>query len=450
MAKIVIIGAGLTGLSAAYHLELAGYTDFKIFEKESSVGGLCRSVIQDGFTFDYTGHLLHISNPYFQELIQKFIGWDELNLIQRRSYVYSHQTYTNYPFQTNLYGLPTDVITECIVGFINRPRSKSNSNFYQWALANFGYGLTRHFFAPYQSKIFGYDIRKVTADWTGRFVPTTSIEQMIAGAISDQTDTVGYNANFFYPKTGGIFSWVNKFAKQIKTPINTNHCVQKINLKQKTISFTNGQSEKYEYLINTMPLDLCLKLVAPTSNLDFTTAQNKLICNSVINFNLGINRSDISDKHWIYFPEKEFPFYRLGFYHNFSPLLTPPSCSSIYGEFAYVNKGRNWQHQTLQLALQKTKALFQIAPDQILTEKIIPISHAYVIYNFWRAQNLPKLLNRLTQNQIYSCGRYGAWKYSSMQEAVLDGQTVISQILKKVEPQCHLKPLCPTMPTVMS
>ena len=67
MAKIVIAGAGLTGLSTAYHLEKNKFDDFEIYEKENEVGGLCRSVKQDGFTFDYTGHLLHINDIYFEK-----------------------------------------------------------------------------------------------------------------------------------------------------------------------------------------------------------------------------------------------------------------------------------------------------------------------------------------------------------------------------------------------
>lgn len=65
MAEVVIIGAGLTGISTAYHFEHYGFDDYILFEKESMPGGLCRSIMQDGFTFDYTGHLLHINNPMF-------------------------------------------------------------------------------------------------------------------------------------------------------------------------------------------------------------------------------------------------------------------------------------------------------------------------------------------------------------------------------------------------
>ncbi len=124
MAKIVIIGAGLTGLSTAYHFEKKGFSDFSIFEKESEIGGLCRSVQQDGFTFDYTGHLLHTSDTYFRKIIEELVGIENLHTITRRSFIYSHDTFTPYPFQINLQGLPTKVIAECIEGFIKRKKIK--------------------------------------------------------------------------------------------------------------------------------------------------------------------------------------------------------------------------------------------------------------------------------------------------------------------------------------
>ncbi len=207
MDKIVIIGAGLTGLSAAYHLENKGHYNFKIYEKDALPGGLCRSVVQDGFTFDYTGHLLHISDSYFESLINKFIGKENLNTINRRSFIYSQDTFTNYPYQTNLFGLPQNVIDECIKGFINRPKKLASNNFYDWAVSKFGIGMAKHFFIPYQTKIFDYDINKVTASWTGRFVPQTSLKQIIDGATKCPAPAVGYNSTFFYPKHGVLYSY---------------------------------------------------------------------------------------------------------------------------------------------------------------------------------------------------------------------------------------------------
>ncbi len=433
MGNIVILGAGLTGLSAAYHLEKKGYNNFEIFEKEKTPGGLCRSIYQDGFTFDFTGHLLHTSDPYFRELIDSIVGFDQFNSIRRRAFVYSQDRYTPYPFQINLHGLPTKTITDCIVGFVGRNTSiKQPKSFTQWVLKHFGPGFARHFFFPYQKKIFAYDIRKLSASWTGRFVPSTSLEQIIQGTVhNNEHADIGYNAHFWYPKQGGIMSWVHTLAKHIKKPIHTNFCVKSIDIRNKQIMFENGHVTSFDYLINTIPLDTFLAYLQEKASTTLARARKHLLCNSVINFNLGITRPDLSDKHWIYFPEPKYPFYRIGFPHNFSQAAVPPGCSSLYGEFAHINKSSGWVRSTLAKSLTMTKKFLNISNNEIKTEKVIPISHAYVIYDTWRDKHVPKLLKRLEEHNMYSTGRYGAWKYASMQEAILDGKKVAEIITNK-------------------
>ena len=431
MASIVIIGAGLTGISTAYHLEKLGITDYKLFEKHPTPGGLCRSIVQDGFTFDYTGHLLHIGDSYFRSLIEKVIGFDQFNTIERRSFVYSQDTFTPYPYQINLYGLPPQTIIDCIHGYITRPTIETPITFHDWVMSNFGSGFAKHFFFPYQGKIFAYDVEKLTASWTNKFVPSTSLEQILYGALSNQKHSaVGYNAQFFYPKHGGIYSWVKQFAHAIKKPIYTDMTVQTINSKTKEIVFDNGHIERYEILINTMPLNRLLNSIKEPSNSFMHTAAQHLKCNQVINFNLGLDH-DISDKHWIYYPEKKYPFYRIGFPHNFAPSMAPTGCSSLYGEFAHINQSADWIHQTQTDAITSIKKLFKIADKNIITQVTIPISHAYVIFDQWRDTHLPTVLARLQEQSIYSIGRYGAWKYASMQDAVLDGKTMATIIKEK-------------------
>jgi protoporphyrinogen oxidase len=430
MAEVVILGAGLTGISAAYHLEQQQFSDYKIFEKEKNSGGLCRTVNQDGFTFDYTGHLLHISDPYFKSLISKYVGFEHFNTIFRKSFVYSQDVYTRYPYQVNLFGLPVETIAACIEGFVKRPQKKSMpKSFKSWVLQNFGSGFGKYFFFPYQEKIFSYDIHKLSASWTGRFVPQTSLPELIQGATQDYSDAqIGYNSTFFYPKSGGIQFWVDKFAQAVAQPIHTEFCVKSIDIKNKIITFTNGAQESYKKLITTIPLDTLLALIIEPTDLTIKQARHKLLCNSVINFNLGINRPDLSDKHWIYYPEEKYPFYRIGFPHNFTEQAVPTGCSSLYGEFSYINNTPEEINNKLQYALSATRNLLFIDQKDILVEKIIDIKHAYVIYNNWRDKHLPLLLNTLATYDIYSVGRYGAWKYASMQEAILDGKEVVETI----------------------
>lgn len=430
MAEVVILGAGLTGISTAYHLEQKNFFDYQLFERDLTIGGLCGSVLQDGFTFDFTGHLLHINDAYFNTLIDTVVGKEHFNSIVRKSFIYSHNVYTKYPFQINMYGLPPAIIAECIEGFVTRPQTKKEPHsFYDWVLNNFGHGIAQHFFIPFQSKILSYDIKKVTATWTGRFVPKTTLQQMLLGSLSDIADeAIGYNSNFYYPKKGGIQFWVNKIADQLKKPIKTSYEVVAIDIKNKIIIFSNGHQQPYKQLITTIPLDILLTMLIEPADMQLKKQAKKLVCNSVVNFNLGIANRNISDKHWIYFPEGEYPFYRIGFPHNFSDYAVPAGCSSLYGELSYI-KGNTGVDAALIDSIKKVKQLLHIDDAEIATEKIITISHAYVIYDHWREKNIDKILAQLKEHDIYSIGRYGQWKYSSMQEAVLDGKKVVDELI---------------------
>jgi protoporphyrinogen oxidase len=175
-----------------------------VLEKEPEVGGLCRSITSNGFAYDYTGHLLHASDPYVSQLVDQLVGLSTFNYIPRSSFIYSHGVYTKYPFQVNLRGLPAAVIADCIDGFVKRKNIRDPKTFYSWVLKNFGVGFARHFFIPYQEKLFCCDAQKFSAQWTGRFVPQTSLQDIIAGALGVDESPVGYNAHFYYPKSGGI------------------------------------------------------------------------------------------------------------------------------------------------------------------------------------------------------------------------------------------------------
>lgn len=438
MAKVVIIGAGLTGLSTAYHLEKKGFTDFIIVEKEAQPGGLCRSVKQDGFTFDYSGHLLHSSDDYFSSFLKDIFSDELLNTVQRRSFIYSHDTYTRYPYQINLHGLPPETIIECIEGYVNRKKSiRKPKTFSEWVLKFFGQGLAESFFFPYQAKLLQYDPKKLAASWTGRFVPQTSLRQMLYGALQSSAEKVGYNASFLYPKLG-IQCLIDRLIKKINKPVVTGKAVANIDLKKNVIFFEDGDSESFDIIINTMPLDLLLHSISDHSSTHFNRTAENLLCTSVACLNLGISRNIDAEKHWIYYPEKEYPFYRVGFYHNFSSSLVPASCSSMYVECSYK---KNASYRSLQKMINDVqlniKQLFNIDDSEIIAKNIIKMPHAYVVYDAWRERNLSVLLDGLKREGIYSIGRYGAWKYSSMQESVLDGKKVADTIV--VQPACHFK-----------
>lgn len=433
MVDVVIVGAGLTGLSTAYHLEKNNFHSFKIFEKHDRPGGLLQSVQHEGFTFDHTGHLLHISNPDFYDFLHTTSNIDSYNRVERKTGIFSHNVITDYPFQINLFGLPTDVAVECIEGYVKRAIHLRNPhNFYDWVCKHFGKGMGKHFFFPYNSKILAYDLKKVHPSWTGRFVPSTTLETIIKGTIERKPPSgIGYNSTFYYPKHGGIEFLVKRIVPHLTQPIHSRAEIESIDPVKKQLTFTNGRTEQYSHLISTMPLNHLLSKLTSSSRSSLKQASGRLLCNSVININMGFNVEHLKDMHWIYFPEKSFPFYRLGFWHNVSQSSVPQGHTAVYGELSYIpgTLSQAQLRQKTEAAQSKILEFLGLDKNHVVTTKILHLNHAYVIYDAWREKNLKVLLSELRNLNIYSIGRYGAWKYSSMQEAFLDGKHTAQEIV---------------------
>lgn len=427
MARVVIIGAGITGLSVAHHLEQQGCYDYALFEKEATIGGLCRSIRSDGFTFDYTGHFFHCTNLTTMQELQSIMQSSPMISHVRHSYVYSHETYTPYPYQTNLYGLPVQTIIDCITGYIQRKKTYKNGNFDAWINHHFGTGLAQHFFFPYQEKIFDFPVTKLRTGWV-QGVPQTTLEDILQGALQERkVHSIGYNAHFWYPQYGGIDHLVNALAATLKNHIATNGSVVHIDQQKKTVAFSNGHTEPYEYLVSTIPLNHTLQLIGMHKQ------AKKLLCNSVININLGIKQDDqICNKHWVYFPEKNYTFFRIGLPHTLGS-MAPEGCSSVSIEIATLEPLTHAKINTLKkAAIQQACNILKIKTQDIITEQTLILPHAYVIYDIWREKHLADLLNMLAEGSLYSIGRYGAWKYSSMHDAITDGQVMAAQLLSQI------------------
>lgn len=233
--RIIILGAGLAGLSTAWHLQREGI-NCKTFEKEPEVGGLCRSKDIDGFTFDYDGHLLHFKHYYAFNLIKNLLG-NNLARHERNAWICSYGRYVRYPFQANLYGLPLPIIKECLLGFIqasknNHHNNKKNPNFLNWINQTFGRGIARHFMIPYNSKFWTIPPRELTCEWLDGFIPVPLLGQVIEGTIEESNRQFGYNAKFWYPKRGGINQVPLALARSIKIFIPTAK-FRKLTLKEK-------------------------------------------------------------------------------------------------------------------------------------------------------------------------------------------------------------------------
>jgi protoporphyrinogen oxidase len=275
-------------------------------------------------------------------------------------------------------------------------------------------------------------LRDLGTDWQGRFVPKPAPEELLYGALSDQRRFFGYNATFRYPVRGGIQTLPDALAARVPE-LELGVGVRRVDLSRKTALLSDGRQVRWERLVNTMPLKhflgICDGLPAAVR-----AASEKLVYNTVYNLNLGVRRADVSDKHWVYFPEPKFPFYRVGFPMNFSKRLGPSGASSLYVEIAR-RPGSRFDRERAEAQVLEGLRLCGLLKkgDRIDARLWLPIECAYVVYDRDRAPAMAAIMPWLNAAGVQSIGRYGAWKYSFMEEAVLDGKRCAERLLGRAE-----------------
>ncbi|HHZ83761.1 MAG TPA: protoporphyrinogen oxidase [Nitrospirales bacterium] len=425
---IVIIGAGLAGLSTASFL---GRVPHKVFEREATVGGLCRSHQVDGFTFDQTGHVLHCKSAEIRRFVEKLLG-NTLVSHSRHSAIYSKNVLTPYPFQVHLHGLPQEVIRDCLLGYVSTLVNRESSthtrspSFKAWILDNFGEGIAKHFMVPFNEKLWNVPLEELTTEWTG-LVPRPALQDVINGALGIGDREFGYNTRFFYPRSGGIQALPSALLQRIRS-VECQKEVIEINTKSRRVHFADGSMEHYEALVSTMPLP---ELLRRCTDLPKTLRERgeKLRWTSVYAVNLAVMRKNISSQHWIYFPEKTFPFYRIGFPMNLSPAMGKVGASSIAAEIAR-RPGEDIPRSRL---IKQTRAGLIRAgvcrpDDTFVVSEVRDIPYAYVIFDRERGKIVPKMLGELERRGIYSIGRYGRWEHTSMENAIQQGKDTATRL----------------------
>jgi len=435
--NVIIVGAGLAGLSAAYHLEQGGI-DYGLYERDRKIGGLCKSDKVKGFTFDHTLHVLFVKNQYVKTLIKEIIG-EKFPLHKRRALVHFNGANIPYPFQVFFPMLPfPHVIEDCITGLQRlTERSYGNvetKNLKEWIYHTFGDGIAEHFMIPYNRKLWTIPLGEVVCDWTAKYVPRPNVKEILRFVNKKNPRQMkreyGYNVKFQYPLRGGIEVLPESFASKLNNKrLHLGHEMRTILLREKKILFSNGDTVKWDVLVSTIPLPqlvFCIKDVPST----IREVANNLRYISIYNLNLGIDERETTKAHWIYFPEHTFIFHRVGFPSNLSPHMAPSGASSLSIEISY-SKYKPLPKEKLDSIIVEdlVKARLINSKKAVLVKKAFNLPYAYVIYDQSYNSNRQKILSFLERKGIFSVGRYGSWEYSTMEDAILAGKNVTEQIL---------------------
>ncbi len=423
---VLIVGAGLSGLTAAYDLEAKGI-DFVLVEKNSIPGGLVTTEQKDGFYFDQTGHWLHLRDEAIRNFVDEVVGLDKFVEVERITHIFSFGNFTPYPFQSNLYGLPEDVKKECLKGFIEAWCKKQSSKrlpkpktFLDWVVMHMGEGIAKHFMIPYNKKLWTVHPSEMTPLWCQIYVPIPTLDEVIDGLVTEPDRKIGYNASFIYPKQGGIGILPRGIESKLESKPLYGVGVERMNLRKRRAYLSNGEVVEFKQVISSAPLKRLIEIIedAPESKKQLG---NMLAYQSVLYYNVALNDPPaVPGSHWIYVPEERFVFYRAGFPANAVASLAPKGKGSAYIEISHRGELADedvWE-QVLSGLLESG---IVSSKSDILFHQRRNIEFAYVLFDANYTKSVPRLLSWLESRGILSIGRYGRWTYNSMETAMQDG-----------------------------
>ncbi|PAW37348.1 amine oxidase [Pantoea vagans] len=455
----LIIGAGPTGLSAGYHYGEGAV----LLEKNSTPGGWCRSIDDQGFTFDYAGHIMFSQDPYVLQLYEMLLG-DNLHWQAREAWVYSDGVYTRYPFQSALHGLPVEVVKECVLGAIearygetavaavplDRARARRDccadgaipdegsstgvvegeEDFQHFIMRTWGKGIARHFALPYNQKLWKVPLTDMETSWLGGRVPLPDLSQIIDGALQPLAKPVGPNARFGYPLRGGFQALMSGFLPHLKCTLETDTTLTRIYPQAHVALLADGRHYRYEQLISTMPLPELIKLMGDEVPESVQLAAQQLQFVSVRCVNLGIGRADLTEKHWIYYPGDTL-FHRIFVQGNASPHCNPPGGFGLTCEITYnaANPLPLEGDALIERCRQDCIRVGMItADDPLLCASEVDMPYAYVVYDHARSDNVALIRQWLLTQDIHLSGRYSEWEYYNSDHAFLAGKRAAENV----------------------
>ncbi len=473
--RIAILGAGPTGLGAAFRLKELGYANFQVFDRHNYIGGLAHSFVDDhGFTWDIGGHVMFSHYAYYDRVFEMLMG-DQFTLNNRESWVRMFERWVPYPFQNNIRYLPPQAAFECMSGLIAAQNGKGTvgspadaANFGQFIDAVFGEGIAKHFMRPYNFKVWAHQPEEMNKSWIGERVAVIDVERALKNIMLGQDDFGwGPNNQFKFPLRGGTGEFYRRFGPHLgldpASPtsagghIRLNKRVESIDADRKILFFADGTTARFDTLISAIPLDtLCRGVLVGDVPAEIRHAAGRLLHSSGYMVGLGLKArpetpADTrgvgctpSTKSWMYFPEDNCPFYRATYLSNYSPHMTP-------------DKDRFWSLlcEVSESAQKPTPGDFGKNPDAVINDVIRGCEEAgllnkdgsdrdrivsrwcyYADYSYPtpsvdRDDVLAEIIPWLEARSIYSRGRFGMWKYevANTDHTLMQGVELVNRLI---------------------
>ncbi len=424
----VVIGAGVSGLGFANAWrERHPGAELVVLEAASEPGGYCRTVVRDGFVWDYSGHFFHFKDPSIEGWLRARMPGQDVRTVVKRSQIRYAGRDIDFPFQTHIHQLPHGEFLECLVDVFEASRSVSDAaprSFGDMLVRRFGNGITHKFLRPYNEKLYATDLDRLDASAMGRFFPHANLADIIANMRPKPAGASdgGYNATFTYP-AGGAVQYVHALLRDLPAgAVCCDEPVTAIDLAAREV-ITPRRRIAFDHVVSSAPLPMLARLSGVAHDPAVFSS------NKVLVFNLGFDRKGMRDVHWMYFPDRSIAFYRVGWYDNILP-ARPGAADrmSLYVEIGAAHDAVLDVDALRQRVLDDLRREAIVTDHQLVAHHHVVLDPAYVHITQASLAETARLKAVLAGQGVHSVGRYGGWTYCSIEDNLIETRALAQHL----------------------
>lgn len=448
--RVVILGGGPAGLAAAWKLTQAGYKP-DVIELKPYVGGMAHTMRSDGYLWDFGPHRFHSSNPAIIQEMRNLLG-DELEERYRKTRVFFWKKMYDYPLNAGnlLKSLPWHVAVTCFLDFAktvakNKIKPSPDDNFESWVVNRFGRRLYDIYFGPYTAKVWGRDPRKLSSSWAAQRVAVVDLWDLTLRTLGlrkgdNNFHHTEYKDLFWYPRRG-----VGSISEAMVARAEEGGARLHLQARMTEIRHENGRVTEvvYEqhgqthvlpcdYLVSTVPISILLRSLRPEPPVEVMTAAKSLKFRAMIFVYLKLNKPQVTDDHWIYFPDPKVIFNRISEMKNFSTESAPAGKGSLTVEITCDLGDEIWTTSEDELYQKTVEGLVDaklIKREDVIGHFFERLPFAYPSYDLNYEANLGLLAYHLTDyDNVITGGRQGLFRYINTDHAIEMGFCAAQEI----------------------
>lgn len=424
-----IIGAGLTGLSAAYILN-RNRLRVVVFEAENFIGGAARTIKYGDYSFDLGTHRFYTNNQEVLKLIDDLLGV-EMITVQRLTRIYLQGKLVEYPLSffdafsaletTTILNAVTSYSMERIKGIF---RSSPEDNFEEWLISRFGRTLYEIYFRPYSEKVWGVPCSQLRADFAAQRIKDLSLWEAFKNMVWKKGNKpMTLERQFLYPIHGfgripeGLAKELPIGSIKLQSPIT---CLEHDGQKIIGIMYmNNGKLCRYEpaHVISTFSMSDLVRCLSPVPPVEVLDAAAGLKYRDQIFVLLALDREQVTPDHWIYFSSDDVFFGRVHEPKNWSSVMSPSGKTSLVAEIFCYESEPIWTESDKLLIKRVSNRIVElglIEEGQVIDGCVVRLKKAYPLYvddYEKRIKTILDFINPIKNLQI--AGRNGLFKYTS-------------------------------------